>query len=92
MSSPTCAVSALHGQGMEALLGEIGRLLAGQRERLHVRIPTSRADLLAELHRTGRVAEQSVDDGAFDVTAYVPAKVAGRIRKALAEGAAARLP
>jgi hypothetical protein len=54
-----------------------------------VRIPVSRSDLLAELHRSGRVAEQALDDGAFDVTAYVSAKVAGRIRRALA-GRAAR--
>jgi len=83
-----CLVTALTGQGVPELLGLIGDLLQAQQERLQVRIPASRSDLLAELHRAGRVAEQSLDDGAFAVTAYVPAKIAGRIRKALAGVAA----
>jgi GTP-binding protein HflX len=84
VEGPHCEVSALTGLGIPELLEQIGRMLSGQQQRLHVRIPAARSDLLAELHRSGRVAEQSVDDGAIDVTAYVPAKVAGRIRKALA--------
>jgi len=82
---PACTVSALTGAGIVELLREISTLVMAQQECLHVRIPAARSDLLAELHRAGRVAEQSLDDGAFDVTAYVPAKVAGRIRKALAQ-------
>jgi GTP-binding protein HflX len=88
VGGPCCQVSALTGQGVPELLALIGDLLQAQQERLQVRIPASRSDLLAELHRTGRVAEQSLDDGTFAVTAYVPAKVAGRIRKALAGVAA----
>lgn len=88
-SGPVCSVSALTGEGIPELLRQIGLLLMDQQECLHVRIPAARSDLLAELHRSGRVAEQSLDDGSFDVTAYVPAKVAGRIRKALAYGGAA---
>ena len=49
-----------------------------------MRIPAARADLLAAIHQAGRVAEQALQDGAFEVTAYVPPKMAGRIRKALA--------
>jgi GTP-binding protein HflX len=88
---PARTVSALTGAGVPELLREIGSLLMAQQERLQVRIPASRSDLLAVLHSSGRVAEQSLDDGIFEVTAYVPAKVAGRIRKALAEhGTAAK--
>ena len=47
-------------------------------------IPVGRGDLLAQLHQAGRIAEQRLRDGAFEVTAYVPTKIAGRIRKALA--------
>ncbi|MFN8644751.1 MAG: GTPase HflX [Candidatus Binatia bacterium] len=79
----TCAVSARSGEGLPQLLRQIGTLLAAQQERLDVRIPVGRGDLLALLHQTGRIATQALDDGAFQVTAYVPPKVAGRVRKAL---------
>jgi GTP-binding protein HflX len=84
VDGPACLVSAFTGHGVPELLERIAELLRAQQERLQIRIPASRPDLLAELHRAGRVAEQSLDDGAFAVTAYVPAKIAGRIRKALA--------
>jgi len=84
-TGPACTVSARTGEGIPELLHEIGRLLMAQQERLHVRIPAARSDLLAFLHRSGRVAEQSLENGAFDVTAYVPPKVAGQVRKALAQ-------
>jgi 50S ribosomal subunit-associated GTPase HflX len=67
------------------LLRQIGTLLAAQQERLDVRVPVGRGDLLAELHRAGRVTEESLDGNEFQVTAFVPPKVAGRIRKALTE-------
>jgi GTP-binding protein HflX len=80
-----CAVSARTGAGVPQLLRQIGTLLAAQQERLQIRIPIARPDLLAAIHRAGRVAQQSLQDGHFDVVAYVPAKVAGRVRKALGE-------
>ncbi len=81
---PTCVVSARSGHGLPLLLRQIGTVLAAQQERLHVFIPVGRGDLLAQLHQSGRIAAQSLSDDTFEVTAYVPAKVAGRIRKALA--------
>ena len=72
--------------GSPQLLRQIGTLLAAQQERLQVLIPVDRGDLLAQIHQAGRVAEQRLHDGAFQVTAYVPPKVAGRIRKALRMG------
>jgi GTP-binding protein HflX len=83
VEGPYCAVSARTGAGIAQLLRQIGTMLAAQQERLCVRIPIGRGDLLAALHRAGRIAEQAVEDGAFVVTAYVPGKVAGRVRKAL---------
>ena len=81
---PTCVVSARSGHGLPLLLRQIGTLLKTQQERLHVFIPVGRGDLLAQLHQSGRVAAQTLNDDTFEVTAYVPSKVAGRIRKALA--------
>ena len=85
VSGPTCSVSARSGAGLSQLVRQIGTLLAAQQERLQVLIPVERGDLLAQIHQAGRVAEESLHDGAFRVTAYVPPKVAGRIRKALAQ-------
>ncbi|MGH7790557.1 MAG: GTPase HflX [Candidatus Binatia bacterium] len=84
VAGATCAVSAQSGEGLPQLVRQIGTLLAAQQERLHVLIPVDRGDLLAAIQKAGRVAEQSLQDGAFEITAYVPPKVAGRIRKALA--------
>jgi GTP-binding protein HflX len=85
---PSCRVSARTGEGVPQLLRLIGTLLAAQQERLDIRVPVARGDLLAELHRAGRVTDESLDGDAFRVTAFVPPKVAGRIRKALADAEA----
>jgi GTP-binding protein HflX len=84
VDGPSCAISARTGEGIPQLLRQVGTLVAAQQERLQVLIPVGRGDLLAVIRASGRVAEQSLQDGAFAVTAYVPAKVAGRVRKALA--------
>jgi GTPase len=82
---PWCRVSARSGDGLPQLLRQIGTMLAAQQERLDICVPVARGDLLAELHRAGRVTEEELDGNAFRVTAFVPPKVAGRIRKALAQ-------
>ena len=85
VSGPTSSISARTGAGIDTLLRQISTLLAAQQERLHVFIPVDRGDLLAVLHQTGRIAEQTLQGETFEVTAYVPPRVAGRIRKVLAE-------
>jgi GTP-binding protein HflX len=85
IDGPACCVSALTGEGLPQLLRQIGTLLAAQQERLCVRIPAARGDLLAALHRAGRVAQQSMDNDEYVITAYVPHKVAGRVRKELGQ-------
>jgi GTP-binding protein HflX len=83
----SCRISARTGAGIPLLLRQIGTLLAAQQERLDVHIPVARGDILAALHRAGRVTAESFGDEEVRVTAYVPAKIAGRIRKQLADGA-----
>ena len=85
VDGPTAVVSARSGTGIEALVRQIAALLAAQQERIDVRIPIERGDLLAQIHQAGRIASQHLDDGVYAVTAYVPAKVAGRIRKAVSQ-------
>lgn len=86
VEGPCCDISALSGEGIDVLLGQIAAMLAMEQERLQVRIPVGRSDLIAVLHRSGRVVEEIFEDGAdlYRVTALVPPVVAGRIRKELA--------
>lgn len=86
---PSCAISARTGRGVDLLLRQIGTLLAAQHQRVQFSIPVDRGDLLAELRRAGRVTSECAGGDRFEVTAWVPAKVAGRIRKALEESAIA---
>lgn len=83
----TCRISARTGAGLGLLLRQIGTLLAARQERVELHIPLSRGDLLAVLHRSGRVTAESVAGDEVRVTAYVPAKIAGRLRKELLDGA-----
>lgn len=78
-----CPISARSGDGVEALLRAIDQTLQSGRERLHIRLPGDRGDLLARLHRAGTVLHQDYHDGAIEVTALVPPKVAGQLRKAV---------
>ncbi len=86
VSGAVCRVSAKTGDGTEQLLRQIGTMLAAQQEKLRVVIPIGRADLMAALHRSGRVVQEALSEAqdSFDVVAYVPAAVAGRVRKELA--------
>jgi 50S ribosomal subunit-associated GTPase HflX len=61
----------------------IDRVLQGRRERLHVRLPARRGDLVARLRRAGTVVEERYEDGEIVVTALVSAKLAGQVRKLL---------
>jgi GTPase len=78
-----CAISARTGIGIPALLVEIDRQLQSGRERVQLRIPATRGDLVARLHRSGMVLREEYQDGHIDVTALVPSKLAGQVRKAL---------
>ncbi len=86
VDGPVVEISAQSGSGIDELLNEIDTLLASQQERLHVSVPIGRADLIAAMHRSGRVVEEILDESQtrFEVTAFVPSPVAGRIRKELA--------
>ena len=59
-------------------------ILTNDQHRIAVEVPQGRDDLLAALYRGGRVLEQEIVDGVVRITALVPDKLAGRVRKALA--------
>ena len=78
-----CVISARTGEGIEALVKSIDAALQFSRERLEISIPVRRGDLIARLHRAGTVLHEEYDNGQVAVTALVPAKLAGQVRKAL---------
>jgi GTP-binding protein HflX len=80
-----CAISARSGEGIAALLEDIDRVLQSGRERVSLRLPVGRGDLMARLHRAGTVLREEYRDGTVEVTALIPSKLAGQLRKALCE-------
>jgi GTP-binding protein HflX len=74
-------VSAVTGQGLDALGTRIERALAARLQRVRWELPAARGDLLSLLRRTGRILEESYHDGVVRVTAVVPPNVAGRVLK-----------
>jgi GTP-binding protein HflX len=79
------SISGRTGEGVPALLVEIAKQLAQTQERVRFSIPAARGDLLARLHERGRVLQTEYTDDHVDVTAIVPPKLAGQIRKALTD-------
>ena len=75
------AISATTGRGIPALLAGIETELTRGLERVRCELPSGRGDVLAWLRRTGRVVEEYYRDGVVTVTALVPPKVAGQLRK-----------
>jgi len=76
-------ISAQTGRGVTDLMQLIETRLTEGLERVRCKVPTGRGDLLAWLKRTGRVVEEYYLDGVVTITALVPPKVAGQLRKRL---------
>jgi GTP-binding protein HflX len=74
-------VSAVLGEGLDALGTRIERILDARLQRVRWELPAARGDLLSLLRRTGRILEESYHDGVVRVTAVVPPNVAGRVLK-----------
>jgi len=82
------SISARTGKDVPALLAAIEARLTVGLERVRCALPSGRGDVLAWLRRVGRVIEEYYRDGVVMVTALVPPKVAGQLRKRLPETAA----
>jgi GTP-binding protein HflX len=76
-------ISARSGRGIPELLAMIEAHLTRGLERVRCALPASRGDVIAWLRRAGRITEEYYRDGVVTVTALVPPKVAGQLRKRL---------
>jgi GTP-binding protein HflX len=63
------------GEGMDALLHRMTEMLLDRISRLELRIPQSRMDLVALIHRDGKVLSQAYEDNDIIVSATVPAHI-----------------
>jgi GTP-binding protein HflX len=70
------AVSAVTGQGLEALLGKIGEVLTEGMLYLRALVPYSRGDLLEQWRRRGRVLRQNETEEGTRVEGLAPRAVA----------------
>ena len=82
------AVHVLKARDGSDAAGDVERDRADRLERVRCALPSGRGDVLAWLRRVGRVVEEYYRDGVVMVTALVPPKVAGQLRKRLPEAAA----
>lgn len=79
--------SARTEEGVPEILDAIDVHLARSSRQVEFWIPFARGELLARVHREGRVLERQDDEAGTRVTALVTHKLAGQIEKALGEGA-----
>lgn len=84
-----CYVSASTGVGIDELKREIDAKLLALLEQVQVCLPLHRGDLLARVHETGRVLREQYTPEGVEITAYVPPKLAGQLRRTATGGDAA---
>ncbi len=74
-------LSARTGRGIPRLLAAIEAELTRGLERVRCALPSGSGDVIAWLREAGRIVEEYYRDGTVTVTALVPPKVAGQLRK-----------
>lgn len=73
------AVSALTGDGIPALLGELEIRLSAWRLKTRLAIPVTESALLAEIHRAGHVLNISYEGDQALVIAHIPPELAPKV-------------
>lgn len=79
----TVRVSAADGTNLDELLRVVGAALTAGKERVRCTIPTADAHLCAWIRAVGRIVHEEYHDDVVELTALVPPKVAGQLRKRL---------
>jgi GTP-binding protein HflX len=76
-------VSARTGAGLRDLLRAIEAALGAGKEEVHCTLGADEGRLLAWMRRLGRIVREEYHDGVVEVTALLPPKAAGQVRKQL---------
>ncbi len=74
-------ISAVTGEGLDALLEVIGTHLDRGKEKIHLSLSTAQGALLSLLRERGRVENEIYEDDQIHITAMVTPKLAGQVRK-----------
>ena len=73
-SSRRIFISALHQQNLPALLDRIAEALSGDFKRVKLLLPQGRGDLLAVVHREGRIVKEDYQADHVEMTVDLPTK------------------
>ncbi len=76
-------ISAKTGEGIESLVGRLSAIVAGSLKAMKLHLPLDKYAVLAFLHRTGHVLEETYEDDGIYVTASVPGKCRRGLEKYL---------
>ncbi len=79
------AVSAVTGQGTDALVGRINEIIGRQNRRVSLRLPYSRAGLIELLHREALVERTEYGQDFIEIEAVCPPEVYGKLRDFVSE-------
>ena len=74
-------VSALHKIGLDALLDEVATYIRTQRERVKLRIPHHRGELVSLIHQKGHVFSEEYTSGGVLIDAEVNQKLRDKLKK-----------
>ncbi len=75
------SISARTGANLSALLEVVSAALAGAKERVQCTLPVGDAALYGWLRKVGRIIHEEYHDGIVELTALLPPKAAGQLRK-----------
>jgi GTP-binding protein HflX len=74
-------ISARTGANLPALLEAVSAALAGAKERVQCTLRLDDPTLYAWVHKVGRIVHEDYRDGIVELTALLPPKAAGQLRK-----------
>ena len=78
----TVRTSALHGEGIEELLGTVEQLLKERSVEVECRIPYSAGDVLAEIRKVGTVVDETYGPSGTQLVAFVPQSLRNKLQLA----------
>jgi len=78
--APAAAISAVTGEGMDRLVALLAEQVSARMDTpIRLRLPPERSDLVAEVYRSGRVLKRQDLEGAVELVARLPARLAAAL-------------
>ncbi|MDP3722553.1 MAG: GTPase HflX [Candidatus Omnitrophota bacterium] len=78
--APAAAISAVTGEGMDRLVALLAEQVSARMDTpIRLRLPPERSDLVAEVYRSGQVLKRQDLEGAVELVARLPARLAAAL-------------